>query len=170
MNAEEIAVNLIKLSPGQLVGRTRLQKEAYLLDRCGAELGLPFTYHYYGPYSFELADGWEDALAEGRIEIEEELRRYGVSYSLFKLKKPCSGPDNLGNLPAADARARLEKMAAVSEIVLELAATIIYLKEEGYGEPPIKELKTRKPLKATDKLIKKATALLSDLELPVASD
>lgn len=170
MNAEEIAVNLIKLSRGKSVDQTRLQKEAYILDQCGAEFGLPFTYHYYGPYSFELAYGWEDALAEGRIEIEEKLGRYGVPYSIFKLKEPCSDPDNLGNLPAADARARLEKMAGVSEIVLELAATIIYLKEEGYGEPPIKELKTRKPLKATDKLIKKATDLLSDLQLSVASD
>ena len=169
MNAEEIAVNLIKLSGGQLVGRTRLQKEAYLLDRCGAAFGLPFTYHYYGPYSFELAYGWEDALAEGRIEIEEKLGGYGVPYAIFKLKEPCSDPGNLGNLPAADARERLEKMAGFSEIVLELAATIIYLKEEGYGEPPIKELKTRKPLKATDKLIKKATDLLRDLELPIAS-
>ena len=170
MNAEEIAVNLIKLSRGKLVGRTRLQKEAYLLDRCGAAFGLPFTYHYYGPYSFELAYGWEDALAEGRIEIEEKLGGYGVSYSIFKLKEPCSDPDNLGSLPAADARARLEKMAGVSDIVLELAAATVYLKEEGYGERAIKELRIRKPLKATDKLIKKATDLLSDLELSVASD
>ena len=170
MNAEDIAVNLIKLSGGQLVGRTRLQKEAYLLDRCGAAFGLPFTYHYYGPYSFELADGWEEARAEGRIEINEKLGGYGVPYSIFTLNEPDSDPDNLGELPVGTARARLEKMAGVSEIVLELAATIIYLKEEGYGEPPIKELKTRKPLKATDKLIKKATDLLSDLELSVASD
>ena len=169
MNADDIAVHLIQLSGGEVVGQTRLQKEAYLLDRCGAAFGLPFTYHYYGPYSFELAYGWEDALAEGRIEIEEQLGRYSIPYSIFKLKEPCSDPDNLGNLPADDARARLEKMEAVSEIVLELAASIIYLKEEGYGEPPIKELKTRKPLKATDELIKKATDLLQDLKLPVAT-
>ena len=151
-------------------GRTRLQKEAYLLDRCGAAFGLSFTYHYYGPYSFELADGWEDARAEGRIEIEEALGGYGVPYSIFKLKDCGRDPDNLGGLPAADASARLEKMKKVSDIVLELAAATVYLKEEGYGERAIKELRIRKPLKATDKLIKKATDLLSDLELSVASD
>ena len=170
MNAEDIAVNLIKLSGGQLVGRTRLQKEAYLLDRCGAALGLSFTYHYYGPYSFELADGWEDARAEGRIEIEEALGGYAVPYSIFKLKEPGSDPDNLGDLPAADASARLEKMKKVSDIVLELAAATVYLKEEGYGEQTTKELRIRKPLKATNELIEKATDLLHDLGLPVASD
>ena len=170
MNAEDIAVNLIKLSGGQLVGRTRLQKEAYLLDRCGAALGLSFTYHYYGPYSFELADGWEDARAEGRIEIEEAPGWHGVPYSIFKLKDCGSDPNNLGDLPAGDASARLEKMAKVSDIVLELAAATVYLKENGYGEQATKELRIRKPLKATDELIKKATDLLCDLELSVASD
>lgn len=169
MNADDIAVHLIQLSGGEVVGQTRLQKEAYLLDRCGAAFGLPFTYHYYGPYSFELADGWEMARAEGRIEIDEKLGGYGVPYSIFTLNEPDSDPGNLGELPVGTARARLEKMSAVSEIVLELAAAIIYLMEEGYGEPPIKELKIRKPLKATDELIKKATDLLQDLELPVAT-
>ena len=84
MNAEDIAVNLIKLSRGKLVGWTRLQKGAYLLDRCGAAFGLPFIYHYYGPYSFELAYGWEDALAEGRIEIEE--KRWRVWCPIFDLQ------------------------------------------------------------------------------------
>ncbi len=168
MKAEDVVVNLIKLNGSELVGRTRLQKEAYLLDRCGAAFSLPFTYHHYGPYSFELADGWEDARAEGRIEIEEELGRYGVPYSIFKLKEsggdPDSLPDSLGNLPAADARERLQKMADVSDIVLELAATIVYL-EKGYGERTIEELKMRKPLKATDGLIEKAKGLLRDLGL-----
>ena len=53
MNAEDIAVNLIKLSRGKLVGRTRLQKEAYLLDRCGAAFGLPFTYEPFAKFAVE---------------------------------------------------------------------------------------------------------------------
>ena len=47
---------------------------------------------------------------------------------------------------------------------------MVFLKEEGYGEQAIKELRIRKPLKATDELIKKAIDLLRDLELPVSSD
>ncbi len=45
MKAEDVVVNLIKLNDRELIGRTRLQKEAYLLDRCGAEFGLSFTYY-----------------------------------------------------------------------------------------------------------------------------
>ena len=171
MKAEDIVVNLIILSGGELTGRTRLQKEAYLLDRCGEKFGLSFTYYYYGPYSFELADGWEDARAEGRIEIAEEPGRYGVPYSIFKLRESGGDPDDLGDMSAAAARTRLNKMARVSDIVLELAATIVYLKEEGYGEQTIEELKIRKPLKATDQLIEKAKNLLGDLELsPVGAE
>ena len=163
MTAEDIVVALVKLNDGELTGRTRLQKEAYLLDRCGAELGLAFTYHYYGPYSFELVEGWEDAHAEGRIEIEEELGRYGVPYSIFKVRESSGALEDLGSLSASSVRAQLKKMASVSDIVLELAATIEYLREEGYGEATMEELRIRKPLKATEQLIKKATDLLMDL-------
>ena len=53
MNAEDIAAGLIALHENkELSGRKRLQKEAYLLHRCGANFDLPFTYHHYGPYSF----------------------------------------------------------------------------------------------------------------------
>lgn len=167
MNAEDVVVNLLKLNGGEVVGRTRLQKEAYLLDRCGANFGIPFTYHYYGPYSFELADGWADARYEKRIDIEEQTGRYGVPYSIFKLKESDRTPDDFEGLSADKACLYLQKLQAVSDVVLELAATLVYLKEqEGYGERAVEELKLRKPLKATDGRIEKACALLRDLGLP----
>lgn len=165
MNGRDVVVNLVKLNGRELNGQTRLQREAYLLDRCGAKFELSFTYHYSGPYSFELADGWADAKAEDRIEIEEKLGRYDVSHLSFKQKHPDDDPDSLGRMPAADARARLRKMAEVSDVVLELGAAIVYLMREGYAERAIEELKMRKPLKATDGRIDKARALLRDLGL-----
>ncbi len=81
MNAEDIVVNLITMHGGELVGRTRLQKGAYLLHCCGANFGLPFVYHHYGQYSFNLADGWVDAAcACGRIKYRGNARalRYPV--------------------------------------------------------------------------------------------
>lgn len=164
VTAEDIVVNLIKLNGPELKDQTRLQREAYLLDRCGAEFGLSFVYHHYGPYSSELVEGWTDAYAEGRIEITEESGRYGVLYSIFR-RKELGDPDNLGELAATDARERLQKMAKASDIVLELAAAIVYLKEVGYAEQTIKELKMRKPLKATEGRIEKAKALLCALGL-----
>lgn len=166
MNAEDVVVNLLKLNGGEVVGRTRLQKEAYLLDRCGAHFGLPFTYHYYGPYSFALADGWADARYEKRIDIEEHTGRYGVPYSIFKLRESDHIPDDFEGLSANKARLHLQRMRNVSDVVLELAATFVYLKEqEGRGERAVEELKLRKPLKATDGRIEKAFTLLRDLDL-----
>ena len=83
----------------------------------------------------------------------------------FKQKESDDNPDNLGELSAADARERLQKMAEASNIVLELAAAIVYLRREGYAERTIEDLKTRKPLKATGERIEKAKALLCDLGL-----
>lgn len=165
MDAKDVVVNLIELSGGKLIGRTRLQKGAYLLDCCGADLGLSFTYHYYGPYSFELADGWDDAEAEGCITIREQQGRHGVPYSIFTLKDSNDTSTGLGRLSADEARIRLNKMRAVSDVVLELAATIVFLRREGHGEGTIEELKARKPLKATDGRISKATELLDALDL-----
>lgn len=166
MNAEDVVFNLVALSGGQVVGRTRLQKEAYLLDRCGANLQILFTYHHYGPYSFELADGWANAAAEDRITITEKSGRHGVSYSTFSLKRPLrKSPDSLGDLRSDDARDILNKMRGVSDIVLELAATIVFLWQKGYGKGAVDEVVTRKPKKASEERITKALALLQELGL-----
>jgi len=166
MNSEDIVVSLISMHGGELVGRTRLQKQAYLLDRCGGNLGLSFVYHHYGPYSFDLVDGLTDACAEGRVDLEERLGRYGVPYAIFRLAGNESS-DRLGELPAAKVRPLIGRMARASDIVLELAATIVFLREEaGYpGDQAIEETKARKPLKATDHRIDQALALLNDLDL-----
>lgn len=166
MNAEETVVSLIKLHGGELVGRTRLQKEAYLLHRCGANLSLAFTYHHYGPYSFDLADGLIDADVEDRIEIEERIGSYGIRYAIFRSTESDEVGSGLGDLSSDRARSFIEKMQGVSDIVLELAATVVYLREEGgYGQESMEETKERKPLKATKERMDQALSLLSDLGL-----
>ena len=39
---EKVVVALIALCGNEIVGRTRFQKQAYLLDRCGADFGFRF--------------------------------------------------------------------------------------------------------------------------------
>ena len=166
MNADDIVCTLVALSGGKVVGRTRLQKEAYLLDRCGANFEIPFSYHHYGPYSFELANGWTDAAADKRITIREKTGRHGVPYSIFRLKdKSVENSLSLGGLGSEDAQDKLEKMGRVSDIVLELAATIALLWQKGYGEQAVEEVVTRKPLKARSERVAKALELLRELEL-----
>ena len=170
MNAEDIVVALIALNDGKLIGRTRLQKEAYLLDRCGADFGLQFTYHHYGPYCFDLAGGIDDARAEGRIDIKEQPGRHGVPYAIFESEDEAEKPKCLGKLRADDARASLQRMKDVSDVVLELAATIVFLRDDwDYYDKgktdPVDETKARKPLKATEERIDKALDLVRGLGL-----
>jgi len=168
MKADDIVVNLIALHGGELVGRTRLQKVAYLLHRCGGNFALSFVYHYYGPYSFDLADGCTDARAEGRIEIEERPGRYGIQYAVFRTGEKNGTPVGMGNLALDRAHELVEKMTKVSDIVLELAATIVFFRDEGGyldRNKAIAETKVRKPIKATDERVARARALLDTLEL-----
>lgn len=170
MNAEEVAVGLIVLNGGKLVGRTRIQKQAYLLHRCGGNFGLQFTYHRYGPYCFELVGGLNDARAEGRIEVEEEIGRHGVAYAIFRSGERAGIPQCLGDLEADGARNLLNKMKGISDIVLELAATIVFLRDEWdyFGKDridPEEETRKRKPLKSTDERISAARKLLQELGL-----
>ena len=167
MKAKEIVVNMIVLYGGELVGRTRLQKQAYLLHRCGGEFQLDFVYHHYGPYSFGLADGLTDARAEGQIEIEEKPGRYGIRYAKFRLRENIQQPHGLGKLTENDAFRLLRIMKEeVSDIVLEIAATIVFLRDEGgYGDQAVAETKVRKPLKATAQRVRQALALLRKLDL-----
>ncbi len=166
---EDIVVNLIALHDGgELVGRARLQWEAYLLHRSGANFDLPdpFTYHDYGPYSGALVYGLLDARANDRIEIEEALGRYAIRYEIFRLKGDRDGHGDLGDLPAGHARPLVRELQEVSDLVLELAAAIVFLREEwGYGPDAEAETAVRKPLKATEERMGKALDLLSKLGL-----
>ena len=72
MEREEIVAALLKASGGQLVGRVRLQKTVYLLDRLGLESGFDYDYHHYGPFSRDIDNAVADAEA---FELVEE--RFG---------------------------------------------------------------------------------------------
>lgn len=170
VKAEDIVVGLIALSGGELVGRTRLQKQAYLLDRCSGNFGLLFTYHRYGPYSFELVGGLNNALAEGRIKVEERIGRHGVAYAIFRSGDQAGTPERMGSLEADEARGLLNRMRGISDIVLELAATIVFLRDEWdyFGKDktgPVEETRKRKPLKSSDDRISEAQDLLQELGL-----
>ena len=166
IKAEEVVVALIALCDREIVGRTRFQKQAYLLDRCGADFRFRFVYHHYGPYSFDLADGWIDASAEGRITINEYPGRYGILYSIFRTDKSVDPPIKIGKLSAETARKLLEDMKRVSDIVLELAATIAFFRAEGYDEQKaVEETRLRKSIKADNGRLEKAQLFLTEIGL-----
>ena len=102
MSPDDVVTGLVALNGGRLPGRTRLQKTAFLLERCGMSSGLSFSYYRYGPYSAELARGWDAAELKGRVSMTEHRGRQEMPYTEFTTDLPA--PDRLGNLDAATVR------------------------------------------------------------------
>jgi hypothetical protein len=61
-------------------------------------------------------------------------------------------------------------MGRFSALVLELAATAVYLREHGYREDYWEEVKRRKPLKASLERLEQAKRLLIQLDLDLTLD
>jgi uncharacterized protein len=146
---------------GRVVGRTRLQKIAYLLSVTGQESGFTFGYKHYGPYSESLAMAARAGSLLGQISETEQLTPWGGSYSIY-----------ISSVPGSSSQARREfaKMAADADAVeLELAATAVFLSKDCYNDPWA-ETARRKPEKAQAGRIERAKRLLgrlASLETPV---
>jgi uncharacterized protein len=68
-----IATRIIQDAGGELVGRTRLQKVAYLTQLAGFGDEFEFEYRHCGPFSEDLARGMAIAAAFGQVkEVERE--------------------------------------------------------------------------------------------------
>jgi hypothetical protein len=161
-NAVKVA-GIVRDAGGRIVGRTRLQKVAYLLSVAGLEEGLPFVYKHYGPYSDDLATAARDAGLLGLLVETEQQASWGGTYSTYVV----------GEQPSPSvrpARRRLaEEAASADAIELELAATAVFLAKEGQRDP-WRETARRKPEKAEGGRIERAQALyrrLSAIETPL---
>jgi hypothetical protein len=86
-----------------------------------------------------------------------------VPYSIFSTDSP--EPDALGDLSVKDVRERLTVLEDYSSLELEIAATVVFLRQIGFGDKAIEMTKQLKPLKATDKRIERAFGLIADLGL-----
>ncbi len=161
----DLVVGLVALNGGKLVGKTRLQKVAYLLDACGLKSGVDYEYHHFGPYSAEISSSADVAEILDRLSSEEKPGFHSVPYVTYLTDE--AKPMHLGALSADEVGAKLSLMERYSAIVLELAATIHYLeKAEGYSPDGAQdEVKVRKSAKATDERLAKANELLGRLNL-----
>lgn len=145
---------------GEIVGRTKLQKTAYLLTLAGFESRFRFGYKHYGPFSEDLADTAELAAAFDLISERQQQASWGGSYSVYTVQSVAPS--------AQTSRIGLAKEAARSDaVLLELAATAAYLAQEGKPQPWA-ETARRKPDKAADDRLEKAKELYARLR--TASD
>lgn len=141
---------------GRVVGRTRLQKVAYLLTVTGFENAFDFKYKHFGPYSDELAAAAHLGRLLGDLVETEQSASWGGTYSIFTSAKQNS---DVGD----EARCRFARTASDSDAVeLELAATAVFLAIEGFPDP-WGETERRKPEKSDGGRLEKSKALLRSL-------
>jgi uncharacterized protein len=157
ISVESVAL-IISLNGGKLVGKTRLQKSAYLLESCGVGFGFDFSYHYYGPYSEDLAVSADFSEALENITAERSYTEAGAPFVTYRAT---------GEVPRDETNNRRSQILALlskyGTIELELAATADFLSKNGYKDDPWKETMLRKAVKATADRVQKAKDLLASL-------
>ena len=167
---EDLVKEVLKAADGRIFGRIRLQKIFYLLEQFGLGSGFRFSYYHYGPYSEELSGSVMRAeYLDKFINEKEELTSYGAPYSVYTLLIDEPPPEKVGRLPFGKARNLVATMKSETSVVLELAATIHWLKEKERVPDWKTELKTRKPAKATPELTNRAEQLLARLQAEASS-
>ena len=159
--SEEVA-NIVHLNGGDIVGRTRLQKSLFLLDAQGIGLNLDYDYHNFGPFSWDAAEATDDAVALEYLGEEKRFGYHQVPYSIFRVKSTGGGKRHDDVLSEQRLQA-LQVMKEYSALELEVAATAVYLRDNGYAESYVEELAVRKPQKATPQRVKKALMLIEAL-------
>jgi uncharacterized protein YwgA len=160
-----LAARIIQDAGGELVGRTRLQKVAYLMQLAGFGEELGFEYRHYGPFSEDLARGMAIAAAFGAVKEVEAQADWGDRYSIYSVE-----PSGRSENPA---RATfVQEAKKIGAIELELAATAAYLfTVEGIGRTrggnPWEETRRRKPWKAAEGRLERAMAAYEKLRTAV---
>lgn len=147
---------LVEAAGGRIVGRTRLQKTACLLELVGLGLGFQFAYHLHGPYSEDLSIAASDADALGLVAEEARQATWGGWYSTFTTKLETKSD-------ISESARRLASIAADADsIELELAVTAAFLAKKGFDNP-WGEVAKRKSNKATPERTERAKALYQSL-------
>jgi uncharacterized protein YwgA len=162
MSLEKIVADVVALNGGELVGRTRLQKTIYLLEQLGMKSGAKFVYHHYGPFSADVVTAWEFSELLHDFRTSKRQGNHGM-YTIFESRE--TPQERVGALGVETVRSVLEKLRGVSDFVLELAATIVFLRRNGYPDSAEQEVTVRKPLKATPERLARARRLIGELGL-----
>lgn len=141
LNEAQKAAEIVRDAGGHIVGRTRLQKIAYILEAAGLGAGFPFRYKHYGPYSEQLAEAAQTARIVGMLCEQEMTATWGGLYSTYHSLLP-------QDFRSPEARRRLaQELVEVDAVELELAATALFLASERFDDP-WGETARRKPDKA----------------------
>lgn len=158
MEEAGIPARIVAHAGGEVVGRTRLQKIAFLLEVFEQGDGLDFEYKHYGPYSDRLSSAVKTAEIFDLIKEELRSASWGGFYSIFRSELQSDEEIN------PTRKAIIDLGNAANPVELELAATAVFLAREDRYEDPWLETSERKPEKSAGGRIDRAKALLDKLK------
>lgn len=156
MTEAKWVAEIVRDAGGKIVGRTRIQKIVYFLESAGLGGGFPFQYKHYGPYSQDLSDAVQTGCVFNMLTEEEAQATWGGFYSIYRSELPQTSEVE---------QARQTVLSALVDqdaVVLELAATALFLADEKVGDP-WGETARRKPEKASDERMAQAKRLYEQL-------
>lgn len=166
---QNLVVDIVALSGGRLVGRTRIQKIVYLLDAKGLKSGASYYYYNFGPFSDEVAAGVSDGKFGGSLVEKIGYRQSdGSPFSIFETDKRSRQVSQLGHLNIHEARKLIDRLSSINSTVLELAATAHWLMVIEKVADWRTELKRRKGTKTEGGRIDQATGLLAELGFAIS--
>lgn len=151
-------------SDRKLVGRTRLQKEVWLLQRKGLPSGYDFRMHYFGPYS-EGVQAEVNLLQRFHLvsEAKGPTSNEGGYYSAFEASAEADLPE------LEPFKSYIDKLEKTEVTILELAATYDMCRNAGLPHAAsLGFLRNKKGEKCAGGKEDAAIALLSELGLPVS--
>jgi uncharacterized protein len=163
LNPHIAAAQIVHDAGGELVGRTRLQKIAFLLNVAGFEDSFSFEYKHYGPFSEGLAQAIEIASLLGPVVEEERSAEWGGKYSVYKLDNALS---SFVDDPVRKGFVQEAKTIDAIEIELAATAAFLFLHERignGVAGNPWLETKRRKPNKAAGGRLERAAQAYESL-------
>lgn len=147
-NSTQRVLQIVLGAGGEIVGRTKLQKVAYLLEATGHKTGFSFAYKHYGPFSAELAQATKTAALLNMISEDERSTSWGGTHSIYTAATP----------DEAFSSSLAKEAAKADSVELELAATAAFLAISGY-DSPWDETSRRKPSKITNGRLERAKQL-----------
>lgn len=158
----EIVRSVIGQHEGRVVvGRTRMQKTIYLLQRVGLETSYVFRMHHYGPYSEELTADLDIGNSAELLTVEPDRLTDGSPFYKFRVGNQAE----LTELPNGVERA-LKFIIETDSTILELAATYNSFREESESHvEALQSLREKKGDKCANGREQQALTLLKKLDL-----
>jgi uncharacterized protein YwgA len=153
---------LIAAHPNRtVVGRTRLQKTVWLLQRTGFPTDYGYVTYFYGPYSEDLQSETKLLEVLDLATEEEHLSQDGTPYYVFRASEDAVFPE------VEEFRPAIERLNSTDAVVLELAATYDAYRAIGCDhDEALHRLRRKKGSKCEEGREEKALELLAELELP----